>query len=206
MNQFTQSDSLIDAFGGYLAAGGYVMLPLVLVTLVLWYAIGARWAILQRGSKKNVRVLLRKYAKGRGKQPDGIIDAAIVRGLELREAGLPNLRRALDDAFAVYEADIRRFRVEVTTMVAIAPLLGLLGTVAGMIETFDSLGDMSLFSQTGGIAGGIATALFTTQMGLVVAVPGVIIKSVLDRREQKIEHDLTQIKDLLTASPISPLE
>jgi biopolymer transport protein ExbB len=65
---------------------------------------------------------------------------------------------------------------------------------------------MSLFSQTGGIAGGIATALFTTQMGLVVAVPGVIIKSVLDRREQKIEHDLTQIKDLLTASPISPLE
>ena len=84
-------------------------------------------------------------------------------------------------------------------MVAIAPLLGLLGTVAGMIETFDSLGDMSLFSQSGGIAGGIATALFTTQMGLVVAVPGVIAKALLDRRQYQIEMDLAQIKDLLTS-------
>ncbi|MDZ7829411.1 MAG: MotA/TolQ/ExbB proton channel family protein [Halofilum sp. (in: g-proteobacteria)] len=41
-----------------------------------------------------------------------------------------------------------------------------------MIETFESLGDMSLFSQSGGIAGGISQALFTTQLGLAVAIPG----------------------------------
>lgn len=206
MSQFGASTGLLDTFSGFLASGGFVMGPLVLVTLVLWYAIGARWVLLKRGSQKNVRVLLRKYARGKGKAPDGIIDQAILRGLALREQGLPNLRRALDDAFGGYESNIKRYRTVVTSMVAIAPLLGLLGTVAGMIETFDSLGDMSLFSQTGGIAGGIATALFTTQMGLVVAVPGVIVKSVLDRREQKIEHDLNQIKDLLTTSPISPVE
>ena len=193
------SGGILETFGGYLDAGGYVMPPLVLVTLVLWYAIGARWVLLQRGSKKNVRVLLKRYATGRAKPPDGIVDLAIVRGLEIRAARPPQLRRLLDDAFGDYESQIRRYAKLVTTMVAIAPLLGLLGTVAGMIETFDSLGDMTLFSQTGGIAGGIATALFTTQMGLVVAVPGVIIKSVLDRREQQIEHDLAQIKDLLTA-------
>jgi biopolymer transport protein ExbB len=85
----------------------------------------------------------------------------------------------------------------ITTIVTAAPLLGLLGTVVGMIETFDSLGDMTLFSQTGGIAGGIATALFTTQMGLIVAVPGYIIKSLLDRRERQIKHDLAQLKDIL---------
>ena len=66
-----------------------------------------------------------------------------------------------------------------------------------MIETFDSLGDMTLFSQSGGIAGGIAVALFTTQMGLIVAVPGVILKTILDRREKQIQHDLAQIKDIL---------
>src|SRR3546814_9734490 len=55
-----------------------------------------------------------------------------------------------------------------------------------MIVTFESLGDMTLFSQSGGIAAGISTALFTTQMGLVVAVPGVIAKSVLDRRQHQI--------------------
>lgn len=191
--------SILETFGGYVDAGGYVMPPLVLVTLVLWYAIGARWTLLGRGSKKNVRVLLRKFAEGRGGAPNGIVDLAIVRGLQIRDSRPINLRRLLDDAYGEFDSQIRRYGGLVTTMVAIAPLLGLLGTVAGMIETFDSLGDMTLFSQTGGIAGGIATALFTTQMGLVVAVPGVIIKSILDRRQQQIERDLAQIKDLLTA-------
>ena len=82
-------------------------------------------------------------------------------------------------------------------LVAIAPLAGLLGTVTGMIETFDALGDMSLYSQSGGIAGGISQALFTTQMGLVVAVPGLIIGRLLDRRQTRFENELSQIKDLL---------
>jgi len=190
---------ILETFGGYIDAGGFVMLPLVGVTLVLWYAIGARWVLLRRGSQKNVRVLLRKYAKGRVKPPSGIVDEAIVMGLVIRDSRPVNLRRLLDDAFGDFDSTLRRYAGVIGTMVAIAPLLGLLGTVTGMIETFDSLGDMTLFSQTGGIAGGIATALFTTQMGLVVAVPGVIIKSVLDRRQQQIERDLAQIKDLLTA-------
>lgn len=199
MSLAPQGGNILETFGGYVDAGGYVMPPLVLVTLVLWYAIGARWTLLGRGSKKNVRVLLRKFAEGRGSAPNGIVDLAIVRGLQIRASRPPNLRRLLDDAYGEFDSQIRRYGGLVTTMVAIAPLLGLLGTVAGMIETFDSLGDMTLFSQTGGIAGGIATALFTTQMGLVVAVPGVIIKSILDRRQQQIERDLAQIKDLLTA-------
>jgi biopolymer transport protein ExbB len=109
-----------------------------------------------------------------------------------RGSGLP--APLLDEAFGDSTGD-QAPRARITTVVTIAPLLGLLGTVTGMIETFNSLGDMTLFSQTGGIAGGIATALFTTQMGLVVAVPGVIIKFLLDRRQQQIEHDLAQIKD-----------
>jgi biopolymer transport protein ExbB len=63
---------------------------------------------------------------------------------------------------------------------------------------------MTLFSQTGGIASGIATALFTTQMGLVVAVPGLIAKSILDRRQFQMEMDLAQIKDILCSSPTEP--
>jgi biopolymer transport protein ExbB len=192
--------SSFDALAGYLDAGGFVMPPLVAITLVLWYALGARWALLKRGTEKNVRVLLKRHADGRVKEPRGIVDAAIARGLAVRAAGSTPLRRRLDDAFAGFESDIRRYGATVTATVAVAPLLGLLGTVAGMIETFDSLGDMALFSQSGGIAGGIATALFTTQMGLVVAVPGVICKALLDRRQQRIAADLAQIKDLLTAA------
>ena len=71
------SGSFLDAIGGYLGAGGFVMPALLLCTVVLWYAIGSRWAALNRGSGKNVRVLLRRYVKGRGKPPQGIVDRAI---------------------------------------------------------------------------------------------------------------------------------
>ena len=191
---------MLETLAGYIAAGGFVMPPLVAITLVLWYALGARWTLLRRGTEKNVRVLLKRHADGRVKAARGIVDAAIARGLAVRAAGGPCLRRRLDDAFADFDSDLRRYGATVTATVAVAPLLGLLGTVAGMIETFDSLGDMALFAQSGGIAGGIATALFTTQMGLVVAVPGVICKALLDRRQQRIATDLAQIKDLLTAA------
>ena len=79
----------------------------------------------------------------------------------------------------------------------VSPLLGLLGTVSGMIETFDSLASMALFTQSGGIAGGISQALFTTQMGLAVAIPGVLVQSVLNRQQYNLETDLAQVKDLL---------
>lgn len=191
----------LQTLGFYLDSGGFVMPPLILVTILLWYAIGTRWALLGRGSRKNVRVLIRRYREGRAKAANGIIDLAIARGVAKVDSGLPYLRGHLDAEFADFESDIRRWATTITALVAIAPLLGLLGTVSGMIETFESLGDMSLFSQTGGIAGGIATALFTTQLGLVVAVPGVIVKALLDRRQQQLQHDLDQIKDILVGSP-----
>ena len=78
------------------------------------------------------------------------------------------------------------------TICIVAPLAGLLGTVTGMIETFDSLAEMSLFTQSGGIAGGISEALFTTQMGLIVAVPGVLIGRILDRRAERLSEEIEQ--------------
>jgi biopolymer transport protein ExbB len=85
----------------------------------------------------------------------------------------------------------------VQTVVAVAPLAGLLGTVTGMIETFNSLADAALFTQSGGIAGGISQALLTTQMGLSVAVPGLIVGRILDKRQNHLRRELEQLKDLL---------
>ena len=82
----------------------------------------------------------------------------------------------------------------VTTGVAIAPLLGLLGTVGGMIETFKGIGGSELFSQSGGVAGGIAQALLT-QMGLVVAVPGILLARVLDKRADKLQQTMLVLID-----------
>ncbi|MDQ1339525.1 MAG: biopolymer transport protein ExbB [Campylobacterota bacterium] len=181
----------------YFEAGGFVMPPLALITILLWYMLGYRFHVLKRGNKRSVRALLEKYKQGYDKKPSGIIDDAIVKALEVSKVKRDDLRAYLDVLFFEHKKEITKYSKTIRILVAVAPLAGLLGTVTGMIETFDSLGNMSLFSQSGGIAGGISQALFTTQMGLVVAVPGLIIGKMLDRKEHNLERELNQITDLV---------
>ncbi|MCA1779316.1 MAG: MotA/TolQ/ExbB proton channel family protein [Xanthomonadaceae bacterium] len=195
-------EGLVSDLAYFFEVGGYVMPPLIAGTVVLWFAIGYRYALLKRGTERSVRVLLQRMATEQPpRKPRGLLDRAVARGLGVVRKRPPYLRRHLDDAFADLEAATKRYHTLIFTIVAAAPLTGLLGTVVGMIETFDSLGDMSLFAQSGGIAGGISQALFTTQMGLAVAIPGLIIGGMLDRKAFVIRHELAQIKDLLCAGP-----
>jgi biopolymer transport protein ExbB len=196
--------SLLQQIADYVQAGGWVMPPLLISMLVMWFAIGYRFAALKRGTKRGVRDLLARAEKGKKASDDGVMVRALQKGLALkaRYSG-KELRPLLDDAFWEEERELTRFNVLITTIVLTSPLLGLLGTVIGMIETFDSLGDMSLFSQSGGIAGGISQALITTQMGLAVAIPGLIVNGALYRRQKDIELELAQMKDVLCAD-LSP--
>lgn len=181
----------------FMDAGGYVMPPLMLATVILWYAIGYRYAALRRGSLRSPRILVERARKNILPKKNGVMSRALNKGLALKEKNLPNLRRFLDEAFSEEEVELRRYQVLITTIVLAAPLMGLLGTVVGMIETFDSLGDLSLFSQSGGIAGGISQALFTTQMGLAVAIPGLIVNGLLQRKQRELLLELAQLKDIL---------
>ncbi|NBB93466.1 MAG: MotA/TolQ/ExbB proton channel family protein [Gammaproteobacteria bacterium] len=190
---------LLNDFRFYFEVGGYVMPPLVLATVVLWFAIGYRFAALKRGNLRSVRRIIQKHPEGLDRAPRGVIEKAIQEGLSIARSRRGDLRRLLDDAFWPLERDVGRFHKLIMTIVAVAPLMGLLGTVVGMIETFDSLGDMSLFAQSGGIAGGISQALFTTQMGLAVAIPGLIIGGMLEKRAAVIRLELAQVKDILCA-------
>lgn len=189
--------SLFQEFLALMQEGGWVMPPLVVLLLVLWFAIGYRWSALQRGTKRGARNLIDRVEKDKSRNGSGVLVRAVKKGVDLKRVGRADLRSFLDDAFAPEEKQIRKFHVLITTIVLVSPLLGLLGTVIGMIETFDSLGDMSLYSQSGGIAGGISQALFTTQMGLAVSIPGLIINGILSRRQKDIELELAQVKDIL---------
>ena len=193
--------TFVEELATYFEQGGFVMPPLALATLALWYALGYRIVTLRRGSPRTARALLHRYARGFDRKPRGIIDTAVVWGLELcrQNPGLPS-RPLLDDAFGEIKRELSGGKSVIRSIVSTAPLAGLLGTVVGMIETFDSLGDMALFSQSGGIAGGISQALFTTQMGLAVAVPGIVVGRILDRRQARFEEELEQIKDWLGSS------
>ena len=202
--------SILQEFLSYIEAGGWVMPPLIVLMVVLWYCIGYRWAALQRGTQRGARRLLsktdKKMRKRKPMKGEGVLVRAARKGIQLKGSGVIELRSFLDDAFAEEYREIRKFDVVIRTIVSVAPLIGLLGTVIGMIETFDSLGDMSLYSQSGGIAGGISQALFTTQMGLAVSIPGLIVNGILNRKQKDIELELAQLKDILCAERAAELE
>ena len=189
--------SLLDPLRAYVDDGGFVMAPLALGAVLLWYGLGFRVFTLRRGSRRDTRRLVKIFLEGKGWAPSGIIDAAVARGVALVREGPTPLRPYLDDAFADLEKEMGKYSVMVQSIVVVAPLAGLLGTVTGMIETFDALGEMSLFSQSGGIAGGISQALISTQMGLAVAIPGLVVGRVLTRRQKNLESEMAKLKDHL---------
>lgn len=194
----------IDALIIYFEQGGYIMWPLVVATVLLWYALGYRFITLQRGTRRSVYGLLEDFEKQVPSRTRGLIDRACALGVRIATRTQRDLRPVLEDAFTPIRRDLVAGKTIIGSLVAVAPLLGLLGTVTGMIETFDSMADMSFYSQSGGIAGGIAEALFTTQMGLVVAVPGVIIGRLLDGRQTRLQDELTRITDILCAERHEP--
>ena len=88
-----------------------------------------------------------------------------------------------------YKHKIERFIGAIATSAAIAPLLGLLGTVSGMISTFMM---MTIFGtgDTSTVSGGISEALITTELGLIVAIPSLIISALLSRRTKSYNAKL----------------
>ena len=91
----------------------------------------------------------------------------------------------LDEAILRETPSIERGLITLAILAAVTPMLGLLGTVSGMIETFQSItlfgtGDPKLMS------GGISQALVTTELGLAVAIPILLIHSALSSKSNRL--------------------
>lgn len=191
----------IELFVVFMNKGGIVMWVLFVLNLLLWYGLGYRYLTLHRGTMGNVRRLVEKHEKrGSDKEFKGLLDYAVADALKAaKEAKTINkvCRNYITDALFEYNIVIKRYSTLVKTIVVLAPLIGLLGTVMGMIETFDALQSSSMFSQGASISGGISKALFTTELGLVVAVPGLIIGRILDKKQHRFALEFEQITDII---------
>lgn len=173
----------------YIQQGGFVSVALVVLFLIMSYCIGYRFFLLFPGRKEDMRVLYKKGGNIQSVQAQFLMELKDLEGEKALEGRIDWLMKG-----AMQE--IHSFSAAVNTTVVLAPLLGLLGTVIGMIETFSSLTGSALFSSSGGIAGGISQALITTQLGLVVAIPGVFISRYLKKVEFKTYQDILQLKEL----------
>lgn len=187
-----QLHSLTERMADYFRAGGDIMLPLFALSLVMWTL-----AIV-----KAIRFLRSRRME---RTPERCLD--LFRGeASVCKAGLaqwqwdilsqymeqrcedPELNRDLLDAMRMrQEVKAMRYIGTILILASVAPLLGLLGTVTGMITTFDVISEFGT-GNARALASGISEALVTTQSGLVVAVPGLLIGGILFQRAQKLKE------------------
>jgi len=190
-------DLLIESYR-YFLQGGWVMFPIAFCALVMWALIIERlWAgrTLQR-SDLSIADAVRALRGGSGSAVEGNgVRARLVRGFLAERTGAPALDRHILRQCAMRERlELTRSLSSISVLATVAPLLGLLGTVIGMIETFNVI---SIFG-TGNakaMAHGISVALITTETGLLVAIPGVFLAAMLWRQSNRLkaqmEEDLT---------------
>jgi len=180
----------------YLSQGGLVMIPLILVSLSMWTLIVERLLAFRRLIKIDIRPGEVVRILRTGVLPDGErgLRARILKlFIEGRTGDREHDLRLLELCTMQEHPQIAKHLAIIAVLAAVAPLLGLLGTVTGMITTFEVL---SVFG-TGNakaLAGGVSEALITTQTGLLIAIPGLYMSAYLARRAQRLDRRLDEIK------------
>jgi biopolymer transport protein ExbB len=165
----------------WLTSGGIVMVPLLFFSILGVALILERilfWSKITQRQTKIVREALYSYRRHPKdtlllleRNSDLPIARIFLAALELEQATPEDFRLALESAAQAEIPLLKRFNTVFETIIGLAPLLGLLGTVLGLIASFASLrlGDLG-GTNTVGVTGGISEALVSTAAGLVVAI------------------------------------
>ena len=180
-----------------MAKGGPVMWPLLVCSLLSLMITIERLVWQWRRSRRRSNGLGQKIIEcaglGRFSQAielgEGSRDATarvLIAGLRQQKHGLAE---AMQIAAEAYLAQMRRGLGALDTIITLAPLLGILGTVTGIIQSFELLGDAGI-EQPREVVGGIAQALITTAAGLTIAVLTLITFNWFVSRVERSASDL----------------
>jgi biopolymer transport protein ExbB len=115
----------------------------------------------------------------------------LVAGIEQRAQNRETMMKSMEAAGIQVVHDLERYLSTLGTVAAIAPLLGLLGTVIGMIKVFSAIQLVGV-GHASALAGGISEALITTATGLAVAIPALFCHRFLIRRIEELAIDMQQ--------------
>jgi len=172
-------------------AGGWLMFPIVLCSIVAIAIIVERyWAlrlakVMPKDQLPKVWMWIKNHeldsAKIKELKNGSLFGYILSSGLTASKHGREAMKDATQEAGNHVAHEMEKFLSTLGTIAAIAPLLGLLGTVLGMIEVFTAI-MVQGSGNTGVLAGGISQALITTATGLSVAIPAVIFHRALSRR------------------------
>ena len=193
--------------------GGWVMYPIVLCSLAgLGLTLERLWAlrrgrVIPRAFLVSVSRLLdqRQYEQVAFLSQEGDNAAARLVNLALKLAGRKRqlFKDAMEEAGRRESAELVAHLGALHLVASISPLLGLLGTVSGMINAFNSIAAQGI-GNPGLLAGGISEALLTTAAGLCVAIPVLVIHRALLSRAETLTGELEDLASDLQEALAAP--
>jgi len=178
-----------------LQAGGWLMLPILACSVVATAIVLERfWALRRRRIMPDnlVSSIWQLYRTGQLTEPriqeihdtsplGRMLTSGIVNRFHSREV----MKEAINDTGRQVVAGLERYLNTLGTIAAVSPLLGLLGTVFGMIDVFGAIVTAGV-GNAGQLAGGISKALITTAAGLCVAIPALMFHRFYNSKVNKL--------------------
>jgi biopolymer transport protein ExbB len=187
-------------------AGRFVMWPMIALSFVGLTVVVERILFLIRENASRDHELVEKVLeKVEGRDIEGAVTLAkkskdfvarvLVYALSNKDTSLSNaFIRASNQELARFQQGL----AVLDTVITAAPLLGLFGTVTGMMGTFGSLGGGGdIASKAAGITGGVAEALIATACGLLVAVSSLFPFNLLNARLEEARHEVEDVSNAL---------
>ncbi len=184
----------------YLYQGGWFMLPLLICSVLLISIVIERFWFLQKrlvvpNGVLNNFVRLVKTEKISITQQESFsttssLGALLVVAYKYKDKPRTSLEEKISEKAADIKLDLERNLNMLGIIASISPLLGLLGTVVGMITVFANINLLGTSSNADYLASGISEALITTAFGLIVAVPGLVFYRMFQHKVEKLMINL----------------
>ncbi len=195
-------------------SGGWLMVPILLCSIIAAAISVERLWTLQRGriaptdllaevwdAIKGDRLDAQRLKDIRASSPLGQVLAA---GIGNAKRGREIMKEAMEESAAQVSHDMERYLTSLGVIASISPLLGLLGTVVGMIKVFTAL-MLEGAGNANVLAGGISQALITTAAGLSVAIPALMFHRFFLRRVDELmvtmEQEASKLVEIMQGGP-----
>ena len=164
-------------------AGGWLMMPILLCSVIAMAIVVERFWALRRDriAPENLVAQVRQWARSgelseerlRAMSRRSSLGRVLAAGLSARDRSREVMKESIENIGRHVVHDLERYLNALGTIAAITPLLGLLGTVIGMIKVFAVITSQGV-GDPGVLASGISEALLTTAAGLTVAIPALM--------------------------------
>jgi len=175
------------------------MVPIILISCWMWVLIAERLTYFRRMTKNDLSLKDALQMLSSNRPPaaspnssQGLRSSILNDFLKVRTNNKKLDLDILESCVMHERPSIKKSLTAIAVLAAISPLFGLLGTVTGMMTTFDVIAVFGT-GNAKAMAGGISEALITTQSGLLVSIPGLFMAGFLYQRAARLENRLDEL-------------